>query len=188
MLDEFIESLVSTFYPLSLGPVIRLDDSGERELTVMEWGLLPAWWKPSPKMKSRKSFQRKCFNARCETAYEKPTFRAAYRYRHCLVPVSRFDEKEAWFGFRELPLFAFAGLWEHWEREGEVVESYTFLTTEPHPAVKAVGHPRMPVVLTSPEEQQRWLSPDFVDPGDLFLPLRPETAELCRLDESQISA
>jgi putative SOS response-associated peptidase YedK len=69
------------FYPLSQVPVIRLNSEGHREIVAMQWGLLPFWWKPSRGRKSRKAFQRKCFNARSETVHEKPTFREAFEHR-----------------------------------------------------------------------------------------------------------
>jgi hypothetical protein len=43
--------------------------------------------------------------------------------------------------------FAFAGLWESWERAGEgPLEMFTILTTEPN-ALVAPLHDRMPVIL-----------------------------------------
>jgi len=167
--DDFDQDL----YPLSMGPVVRLDADWERELIPMQWGLLPPWWKPSAKSKSRKTFQRQCFNARSETVHEKPTYRAAFKSRRCLIPVHRFDEKDHWFAQPSGEPFAFAGLWERWHNDEETVESYTFLTTEPNPLIASVGHHRMPIVLTNPEDQTRWLSPDVVDRAPLESLLKP---------------
>ena len=47
--DDQLPLPFGDFYPLNQVPVIRLDDSGEREIVPMEWGLLPFWWKPSGK-------------------------------------------------------------------------------------------------------------------------------------------
>lgn len=150
-------------FPLSLGPVVRLNEDGERELVCMEWGFLPAWWKPSAKSASRKSFQRKCFNARSETAHEKPTYRSAFKSRRCLVPALKFDEKNHFFGMSDSRVFLFAGLWELWRDENETVESYTILTTEPNDVVAEVGHHRMPVLLGDETAINRWLNPDTVE-------------------------
>jgi putative SOS response-associated peptidase YedK len=68
-------------------------------------------------------------NARAETAAEKPSFRAAYRKRRCLVLADGFYEWQKVPGERtKQPYhvrmkdgrpFAFAGLWEAWrQREG----------------------------------------------------------------------
>src|SRR5262249_11309367 len=70
-------------------------------------------------------------NARSETAAEKPSFRAAFKQRRCLIPVSGFYEwkREAkqkqpfYFYPREGELFSFAGLWECWhDPEGEEIQ------------------------------------------------------------------
>jgi len=151
---------LGSFYPTSLIPVIRPCDKG-REIVPMEWGLLPSWWKPSPKTKSRKVFQRRCFNARCETANEKPSYREAFKRRRCLVPVTRFEEKSHYFSLAGGTLFAFAGLWESWQSEGETVQSCTFLTSEPNAEVRSVGHHRMPIVLRDESEYSLWLNPDI---------------------------
>ena len=62
-------------------------------------------------------------NARCETVAVKASFRAAFKRRRCLVPVTAFCEPhdKKWYRFtiNELPLFAFAGLWERWDRGDE---------------------------------------------------------------------
>lgn len=124
------------------------------------WGLLPSWAK-DPSMGAR------LFNARSETVAEKPSFRAAFKRRRCLVAADGFYE---WtprnrghrpFHFRGADggLLAFAGLYEHWQGEGgEVVESCTVLTTDANADLEGVHH-RMPVLL-APSDQARWIDPD----------------------------
>ena len=60
---------------------IRETDKGGRELAMFRWGLVPFWAK-DPAIGNR------MINARAETVAEKPSFRAAYRHRRCLVPSS----------------------------------------------------------------------------------------------------
>jgi hypothetical protein len=50
------------------------------ELVPMRWGLIPGWWKKSAKEVPS------TFNARAETAAEKPMFRSAFRRTRCVVP------------------------------------------------------------------------------------------------------
>ena len=93
----------------------------EREWAHVLWGLIPSWSK-DPTMGSR------LINARSETAREKPSFRAAFKRRRCLVPADGFYEWKK-VGKRKQPyhitlndgdvqvedgetLFAIAGLWE----------------------------------------------------------------------------
>ncbi len=155
------------FYPLKPVPVIRLGEDGERGLDVCEWGLLPFWWKPSDKQPKRAAFQRQCFNARSETADTKPTYREAFKRRRCLLPAVKFEEKKHYFSFAGERPFAFAGLWETWRGDDGEVFSCTLLTTEPNEEIRSVGHHRMPVILQSEAEYERWLDPEIVERGPL---------------------
>jgi len=54
-----------------------------------------------------------------------------------------------YFQMKDQSPFAFAGLWERWERGEEPVESCTLITTEANGVVGPV-HNRMPVILGCP--------------------------------------
>jgi putative SOS response-associated peptidase YedK len=136
--------------------VIVAEDGG-RELTPLQWGLVPSWAEDS-------KGGAKCCNARAETVAEKPSFRAAFRQRRCLIPASAFYE---WrratdrqpFAIRSAdgaPL-AFAGLWEVWRKGDQPLYTCTILTTEANAAMEPVHH-RMPVILTT-EGVTTWLTP-----------------------------
>ena len=81
--DEFDETNLAPSYnvaPQSFQPVVRLSHAtGERELTVMRWGLVPYWSKDG-----KASFS--TINAKSETIATSPAFREAWKYRRCLVP------------------------------------------------------------------------------------------------------
>lgn len=133
--------------------------SGQPELTYFHWGLIPSWSK-DPKGGAR------MINARAETVAEKPAFRAALKYRRCLVPADGFYEWQKTNGKKQ-PIyikmadgrpFAFAGLWEHWQSpDGSEIESCTLLTTGPNELISAI-HDRMPVIL-HPDDYDLWLDP-----------------------------
>ena len=136
------------------------DDSG-RELAMFRWGLVPFWAK-DPAIGNR------MINARAETVAEKPSFRAAYRNRRCLILADGFYEwkKE---GAGKVPYFislannepfAFAGLWETWQSKEteEVIQSATLITTAANEFISGVHH-RMPVILR-PDTADRWLAGD----------------------------
>ena len=162
--------------------VVRAAESG-RCLAMLRWGLIPAWAK-DPKIAW------KLINARSETAAEKPSFRAAFRHRRCLIPADGFYEwqregktRQPWlFGLRDGTPFAFAGLWEQWRipeaaahtgplaerRPGDAAKTCTILTTAANDTVAPV-HGRMPVILP-PETWDAWLAGEEV-------PLAPYPAD-----------
>ena len=61
--------------------ICRMDHSGRRVLARHRWGLVPPWAR-DPKIGS------KLINARSESADTKPSFRAAFRRRRCLIPAN----------------------------------------------------------------------------------------------------
>lgn len=151
--------------------------TGNRELTYFNWGLIPRWAK-DPTIGSR------MINARAETAAEKPSFKAAFKYRRCLVPADGFYEWQKLNGKKQPvriqvqdgQLFAIAGLWEHWiSPDGSEIESCTLLTTEPNELLLQV-HNRMPVIL-APDDFALWLDPHAQHPGEVQHLLRPYPAE-----------
>ena len=157
---------------------VRLKSRDEtREMVMLNWGLIPFWAK-DPKIGAR------MINARSETAAQKPSFRAAFRRRRCLVIADGFYEwqkqngtKQPFFiHLRDARPFAFAGLWEHWEGpDASTIESCTILTTEPNDFLRPV-HNRMPVIL-KPGDYDLWLDPEVQQP-DLIQPLlRPYPAQ-----------
>ena len=140
---------------------IRETDEAGRELAMFRWGLVPFWAKDP-------SIGNRMINARAETVAEKPSFRAAYRHRRCLVLADGFYEwkKE---GAGKVPYFislangepfAFAGLWETWQSKEseEIIQSTTLITTAANEFISTVHH-RMPVIL-QPDTADRWLAGD----------------------------
>ena len=120
-----------------------------------------------------------------ETAAAKPSFRAAYSKRRCLVPADGFYEwrregevRQPWLiASRDGGVVAFAGLWERWRvpegavlrgslserRAGDIVKTFTILTTEANETMQSLHH-RMPVILAH-EAGEHWLAGDDVALG-----------------------
>ena len=129
------------------------------ELHDMRWGLVPIWWKKP--LKALPS----TFNARSETAHEKPMFRAAFKRNRCLVPASGFyewkktgkEKQPHHIAMADGSPMTIAGLWERWPdpESGDEVRSCTILTTEAN-AFMAEIHNRMPVIL-EPRQFTAWL-------------------------------
>ncbi len=131
--------------------------AGAREWALTYWGLVPSWSK-DPSIGAR------MLNARSETVTEKPSFRAAFKRRRCLVPASGFYEWQKQ-GKSKQPYyittpdgapFAIAGLWEYWEgADGSALESCTLLTTSANALMQPL-HDRMPVIIL-PQDYAQWL-------------------------------
>jgi putative SOS response-associated peptidase YedK len=162
--------------------IIRLNaHTMQRELTHVVWGLVPSWAK-DPAIGNR------MINARSESAAVKPGFRAAMKYRRCIVPADLFYEwrkptpgdargggkakQPVAIRRRDGDLLAMAGLWERWQSpDGGEIESCAILTTEANAMMQPL-HDRMPVVLAARDEA-RWLDASMQDPAHVLDLLRP---------------
>lgn len=147
--------------PAAVVPVVAQNGQGVRAVVPMRWGLHPHWSKAMPE-------GRPMFNARSETAAEKPSFRTPWKRRRALIPFSGWYE---WEGVEspKQPYYiyekeqagpsAFAGLWDQYRvDEGITLLSATILTTAATGGMKHLHH-RMPVRLPR-ELWDDWLDPD----------------------------
>ncbi|MEE8371687.1 MAG: SOS response-associated peptidase [Sphingomonadales bacterium] len=153
-------------------PIIRLGKAA-RELVMAEWGLVPSWMKEKPTSKLM-------INARAETVTEKPSFRAAFARRRCLIPANGFYE---WQKTRhgkipmlihldEGKLFAFAGIWEAWwGPDGDELLETTALLTRPAISKLMPVHDRMPIMLAE-ADMGLWLGEENIAPGEVLPRLR----------------
>lgn len=166
--------------PTQKVPVVRVVD-GARRMDALHWGLIPSWAKDAWKAGVM-------INAKAETIFEKPSYRAAIRRRRCLVPTSGFYEWKTvgrekvphLFFLKDSPIFAFAGIWEQWVNPaGTAIETYSIVTTAANSLVRNV-HERMPVILP-PDAYSAWLDPEIQEPEkirELLAPFPPEEMEL----------
>lgn len=127
------------------------------QVRLRRWGLVPGWAKDL-------TIGAKLINARAETVAEKPSFRAAFKQRRCLILADGFYEWQKrdrktkqpyYFQLASAQAFAFAGLWERWQQGDKAIETCTILTTEANELLQPV-HDRMPVIL-APEHYEQWL-------------------------------
>jgi putative SOS response-associated peptidase YedK len=200
--------------PTTFQPVIRAErETGERELALMRWGLVPYF------AKDLKNFGFSTINARAEAISTSPTFRGSFERRRCLVPADGFyewkklaaptlfgpdlgagpskkkdavDKRPYAFTLATGEPFAFAGLWDRWkDAAGGFLESYTIITTMPN-ELTATVHDRMPVILR-PQDYDLWLKhipvEKHVPPApelELLALLRPYPAEWMKATEAHM--
>ncbi|WP_332680492.1 SOS response-associated peptidase [Bosea sp. (in: a-proteobacteria)] len=156
-------------------PVVR-QDQGARQFLLMRWGFIPGW------VKDPKSFPL-VINIRGESVAEKPSFRAAFARRRCLLPADGFYEWPRGGGQRQQErrpylfrrpdrgFFAFAALWETWHSaDGSEIDTVA-LVSGPANGLMAAIHERCPVIL-APEDYDAWLDPN-AEPARLTALLRP---------------
>ncbi len=151
-----------------LDSIPKGDDAGAepvRRLEAARWGLVPGWAKDI-------SVGVTAFNARIETAAEKPHFKTAVKKRRALVPATGYYEWRTVDGvktpyFIHLPegeLLVFAGLYEWWRNPAAADDApdkwllSTSILTRESTGELADIHDRMPVFL-SPELMEEWLDP-----------------------------
>ena len=164
--------------PMQIVPVVRCGAESERIISTLKWGLVPSWSKDA-------EIGNRMINARAETLTEKPSFREAFAKRRCLIPTSGFYEwkktdsgakQPCYFYLKEKEVFGFAGLWEEWidKESGELLETFTIITTEANACLKPV-HDRMPVIVKATDYDE-WLDPKIKDTEKLEKLLAPYPA------------
>lgn len=149
----------------------------KRICTPMRWGLIPFWSKDI-------KIGYKMINARAETVDEKPSFKKPLKDKRCLVLTNGFYEWKKVDSKTKIPYFvrlknkkpfAFAGLWENWNKEGNDLNTFTIITTSVNKLMEEI-HNRMPVILGR-EGKYKWLDPDLKDASELKDMLIPYPSE-----------
>ncbi|MEJ2035945.1 MAG: SOS response-associated peptidase [Maritimibacter sp.] len=130
---------------------------------VARWWFVPHWFQ-----KPAKEWKATTFNAKIETAAEKPTFREAWQSARCVIPALGYYEwsgpkskRQPWFIGVESnqPAAFFAGLYA---TDAEGHHSCTILTRPALPQLAHI-HPRSPIILTE-QEIAGWMTHDIQNP------------------------
>ncbi len=167
-------------FPDASAPIVRNVEGGARELAMARWGM------PSPQfaLEGRNS-DHGVTNVRNVASLHWRRWLGPER--RCVVPFTSFAENEilpdgsrppVWFALDESrPLAFFAGVWTRWTsvrkvREGEMTNDlFAFLTTEPNALVKPIHSKAMPVILTTQDEVDLWMTAPLKEALSLQRPL-----------------
>lgn len=175
---EFSEDLDARYNIAPGQDILTIIENGQsRQGTSMRWGLIP-FWADDEKIGYR------MINARGETVDEKASFKHALKQRRCLILADGFYEwskegkqKQPYrFVMKNKEPFAFAGLWENWNKNGKNINSCTIITTRPNDVTEKV-HDRMPVILPE-DSHEMWLDSSITQTDQLKKLLVPYDADL----------
>lgn len=150
--------------------VVAFQESDSRpEMQPMIWGLAKDRERP------------RVINIKAESVAHKPSLRAAFKHRRCLIPASGFYQWTRRRSGQTVPYYfrpsrpdepmAFAGLWDVRRDGGDGVYSFAVITTAAVDSVAPV-HERMPVTIPR-IHWRKWLNPNGHDYFGLLTMLLP---------------
>ena len=180
-------------YPDYAAPIVRNQPDG-RELTMARWGM------PSPlfALQGKKSDPGVTNIRNLGSPHWRRWLGVENR---CVVPFTSFGENEklpdgrrppVWFAFDETrPLACFAGIWTRWTsvrkvKEGETTNDlFAFLTTEANKIVGAIHPKAMPVILTTRDEVDAWMTVPISEALKLQRPLADDALVIVARGEKE---
>lgn len=144
--------------PTDICVAIASDRNGKRSVFPMVWGFTVQ--------------QSSLFNARIESADQKPLWKEAFGRRRCIIPASWYYEwqhlksadgrKKTGDKYRIRPkdttMTLMAGLYRLEEHDGMKMPHFSILTREPGEDIRFI-HDRMPVILDA-QDAAKWIRPD----------------------------
>lgn len=152
--------------PGDYAQIIYETDQGRTMQDAM-WSLLidrkpdGSGYRPSPKYST--------FNARSGSLGTSPLWKKRFHTQRAIIPASGFHEWTGEKGHKQCynihpvdSAIAFAGLYELWDFQEEVVPSFTIITLPPHPRFSHIHPKSIPLMLTA-EDFDAWLNPGLTN-------------------------
>ena len=154
-------------FDFPLMPIVLFED-GKPRVDGANWGLVPHWIKDD---EGQKAIRVQTLNARVETIFTKPSFKASAHSRRCLIPVNGFYEyqhldkegrpdpagkktKPYRLYLRDKPVFYLGGLWALWRG----TRTFSIVTMEANALMRQIHNTksRMPLIIPAGWEEP-WL-------------------------------
>ncbi|MCX7862352.1 MAG: SOS response-associated peptidase [Bacteroidales bacterium] len=175
------EHKFTSYYFVSAFEYPQLPIVTEDKIFWAYWGLIPHWTKD---MNAAMNIRSKTVNARCETLFEKPSFRKSARTKRCLLGISGFYE---WHHYNDLkiPFFisaknaqwlTLACIYDDWvdQQSGEIIPTFSIITIPANDLMSKIHNTkkRMPLIL-KPEQEEQWISSktNIQQLNNLFTPI-----------------
>ena len=170
--DPLVQGLLDQLgIPLKIKPRVNIapgataqivyETSQGRTLEDAIWSLLierkpdGTGYRPSPKYST--------FNARSGSLGTSPLWKKRFHSQRAIIPASGFHEWTGSKGNKQCynihpadNAIAFAGLYELWDFDNEVIPSFTIVTLPPHPRFSHIHPKSIPLMLTR-EDFDMWL-------------------------------
>lgn len=122
-------------------------------------------YRPSPKYST--------FNARSGSLGTSSLWKKRFHSQRAIIPASGFHEWTGEKGRKQCynihpvdSAIAFAGLYEFWDFQGDIVPSFTIVTLPPHPNFRHI-HPKSIPLMLRPEDFELWLDPKLTNTDPL---------------------
>jgi putative SOS response-associated peptidase YedK len=156
--------------PGAKGQIVYETKQG-RTLEDAIWSLLiehkpdGSGYRPSPKYST--------FNARSGSLGTSPLWKKRFHSQRAIIPASGFHEWTGEKGHKQCynihpvdSAIAFAGMYELWDFQGNIIPSFTIITLPPHPRFIHI-HPKSLPLMLKPEDFDVWLDPHLTNTDPL---------------------
>jgi len=145
-------------------PIVTTNEN----LEVAQWGLIPQFTKTAEEVQK---IRKMCLNARSETVFSLPSFRAPIITQRCLLPVTGYFEFHhenkmviPYFIFlKNEEIFSLGGMYELWQNPDtkETTQTFTIITVPANELCAQIHNGgknpfRMPLII-SHENETHWL-------------------------------
>lgn len=164
-----------------------LTSGNPRQVELFNWGLIPKWCRDE---QQAHEMRENTLNAKAETIFEKPSFRASIDKKRCLIFVNGFYEWRDYnkkkypyyITLKEQDTFALGGIYESWvnKETGEIMDTCSIITTEANPLMAMIHNSkkRMPLIFEK-ERMFDWVKPEMskVEINSMMKPLDEQFME-----------